>query len=270
MMYSSGNELGSLGYVRSEYGFMPSRRQRPVGPVPRPRPPQLSAVNEAASSQQAPQQAPQQAQSATQLQTEAGKEAIANLLTKLQEKVAGETVGLRERLDAVSLRLSTQEKNTRSLEQSTGALREEFSNIAHVAGGQLNQTVSDAASKIDSLERCFSDFSVRQERTVGSLEEIYASKIDEVLKRLEKLEQAMKDKAASGHSSVPVQARLLRASQGLSVLDRVSLFHPMRRDEAGGAVVMDRQCVMPDGSFTMRPFPVEHDNFGPVVAFEAT
>jgi len=154
-----------------------------------------------------------------------------------------EDVGaFKTRLDALSLRVSSQDSALKALERSSAALRQEYTTISQATDAQSVVRLEAAERALARLEAAFQDFSTRLER------------------RTEELERA------APPDGTAYEATALEAQDDLRPLDRVALFLPFAT-ESDGAVTLERRGLDGAGRPWRRRLVVQSGAGEPLVCF---
>lgn len=143
-------------------------------------------------------------------------------------------VACRGRLDAVGLRLSSQDNALKVLERSVSALREEYSRISQTTDGQSHARLEACERAVARLDGAFQEFSTSMQREVRSTESLIASQA-----------QA---------SPPPVMCRLLEDDGELNALEALHLYMPMHLNAASDVCLYKRK-------FNPKKNSVEESNF---------
>ena len=145
---------------------------------------------------------------------------------ELKENLAG----CRARLDAVGLRLSSQDNALKSLERSVVALREEYNKISQATDAQSILRLEACERTLMRLETAFQEFSSRLQRELRETEQSFAAN------PAQSVQEALFAPEPQAHEG-PVTCRLLEdedaAEGGLAALDLIQLHLPLHVDDEG-------------------------------------
>jgi len=157
-------------------------------------------------------------------------------------------VACRGRLDAVGLRLSSQDNAVKTLERSLSALREEYSRISQTTDGQSHCRLEACERAVARLDAAFQEFSTSMQREVRSTENLIASQ-------------------AAQASPPPIMCRLLEDDGDFNALETMHLYTPMHLNAASDVCLYRRKFNPKKNTMEETDFVVQTSTGEPRVVF---
>lgn len=203
--------------------------------------------------------------------TAATASALESLTQVLVKRISEEIKPLRSALDAVTLRSSALENETKSLKSSLTSLRDEISGISQATGGaSAAQKATEIGDSLRALQKAFGEFSakkdnegIEQDRKINAAQSLAETLAQEAYERSISVvgtvvgeDGVLMTSTTNPHHSIP----LLRDSQ-------ILLHYPMRKkvQDDHVTVTMLHTRVAPSGDVDEYEVPIQVDGQRTVV-----